>query len=41
MTDKSVLTCSNIRKTFPKLKLEFDFSINEILSPAFRLVPCF
>ena len=28
-SDKSVLTCSNIRKTFPKLKLEFDFSINE------------
>ncbi len=27
--EKRVLTCSNIRKTFPKLKLEFDLSVSE------------
>lgn len=29
MPDKSVLICNNIRKTYPKLKLEFDLTVNE------------
>ncbi len=29
MPDKSILICDNIRKTYPKLKLEFDLSVNE------------
>ena len=29
MPEKSVLICNNIRKTYPKLKLEFDLTVNE------------